>query len=147
MTVINKEIFISGKLMDQVKVIIKEVVTPDEEKLQLELRLRELIHKHEREWITSEYEDRASARIREIEILKTGSKNLTQNILAYAAITAFFFITGFVLSHGLGKMDKEASFIIGNLTGMAAAITKDIYGYYFGSSKSEVDARMRSKQK
>lgn len=38
------------------------------------------------------------------------------------------------------RSHTEESFIIGNLTGMAAAIAKDIYGYYFGSSKGERDA-------
>ena len=37
-------------------------------------------------------------------------------------------------------MTTDESFIIGNLTGLAAAIAKDIYGYYFGSSKGERDA-------
>lgn len=34
-------------------------------------------------------------------------------------------------------MNTEESFVIGNLTGMAGAIAKDIFGYYFGSSKGE----------
>jgi hypothetical protein len=37
-------------------------------------------------------------------------------------------------------MNTEESFIIGNLTGLAGAIAKDIYGYYFGSSKGERDS-------
>jgi hypothetical protein len=39
---------------------------------------------------------------------------------------------------------KGASFIIGNVTGMAAAIAKDVYGYYFGSSKGEREATSKS---
>jgi hypothetical protein len=147
MSIIRKERFIGGKLMEQVKSIIEEIVKNEEEKQRLKLRLGELIKHHEQELLSLEQEDRKWARLREVETLKAGSRNLTQNILAYAAITAFFFMTGFVLAHGLGKMDKEASFIIGNLTGMAAAITKDIYGYYFGSSKGEADARIKTRQR
>ncbi len=39
-------------------------------------------------------------------------------------------------------MNTEASFIVGNVCGIAAAIAKDIYGYYFGSSKGEHDKAM-----
>ena len=50
---------------------------------------------------------------------------------------AFFAITGYIISQGLGKMNSEESLIIGNLTGMAATIAKDIYG----CSKGESDAK------
>ena len=134
-------LFISGKLMDDARLIIDEVITAREEKLQMEIRLRELISQHEQALLHAEFEDRKSARLMELDRLKTGSKNFTQNALAYVGILAFFCITGFIISHGLGKMSTEESFIIGNLTGMAAAIAKDIYGYYFGSSKGESDAK------
>lgn len=135
-----KSLLNGGKLLEGAKNIIDEIVTTKEEKALLETKFKELIFQHEEALIQAEVDDRKSARTREMEVVKSGSLNLTQNILAYAGIAAFFAITGYIISHGLGGMTAEESFIIGNLTGMAGAIAKDIYGYYFGSSKGERDA-------
>lgn len=129
-----------GKLFEKIQALLDEIVTTKEEKQLLEIRLRQIVQQHEQSLLSYAFEDRRSARWRETEVLKTGKLNLTQNVLAYAAIIAFFAMTGFILAHGLGQMNTEESFIIGNLTGMAAAIAKDIYGYYFGSSKGEHDS-------
>lgn len=136
-----KNLFNGGKLLEGARNIIDEIITTKEEKAQLEVRLTELINEHEKALIIAEIDDRKSARQREVDVLKNGSKNLTQNILAYAAIVSFFVITGYIISQGLGTMNTEESFIVGNLTGMAAAIAKDIYGYYFGSSRGETESK------
>lgn len=128
-----------GKLLEGARSVIDEVVTNKEEKAEITRKLEQIFLDHERELIKAENEDKASARNREIEVVKTGSKNLTQNLLAYIAVIAFFAMTGYIISKGLTNMNTETSFIIGNLTGMAGAIAKDIYGYYFGSSKGEHD--------
>ena len=83
--------------------------------------------------------DRADARATEVARLQSGSKNYTQNILAYLGVSAFFFIVAYVIAFGLAEMSSQESFIIGNLTGIAGAICKDIYGYYFGGSKGSSD--------
>lgn len=140
-----KSLLNGGKLLEGAKNIIDEIVTTKEEKAQLETKFKELIFQHEEALIQAEVDDRKSARTREMEVVKSGSLNLTQNVLAYAGIAAFFAITGYIVSHGLGGMTAEESFIIGNLTGMAGAIAKDIYGYYFGSSKGERDASTNRK--
>lgn len=132
-----KELFSGGKLLDGARGIIDEVVTSKEEKAELSIKLEQMLKQHEQEIIKAENEDRISARNREVEVVKSGSRNITQNLLAYIGVTAFFGITGYILSKGLGNMNTEESFIIGNLTGMAGAIAKDIFGYYFGSSKGE----------
>lgn len=142
-----KSLLNGGKLLEGAKNIIDEIVTTKEEKAQLETKFKELIYQHEEALIQAEVDDRKSARTREMEVVKSGSLNLTQNVLAYAGIVAFFAITGYIISHGLGGMTAEESFIIGNLTGMAGAIAKDIYGYYFGSSKGERDALKPSVKK
>jgi len=140
MTGIIRNLLNGGKLLEKAKGIIDEIVTTKVEKAQLEIRFSELIHQHEQALIRAVADDRKSARQGDVGAVKNGSLNLTQNILAYAAVVAFFAITGYILSQGLGKMNSEESFIVGNLTGMAGAIAKDIYGYYFGSSKGERDA-------
>lgn len=128
---------ISGKLFGQVKELIDEVVTTKEEREMLYIRLRELEMHHEQTMSATQVSNVLSARQREVDALKTGVLNLTQNILAYMAIVAFFAMTGYILANGIGTLESDESFIIGNLTGMAAAIAKDIYGYYFGSSRGD----------
>lgn len=92
-------------------------------------------------------EDVKDARSREVETLKNGSKNYTQNILAAVGVIGFFAVTGYVLAYGIGSMTQEAAFVVGNLVGMVAAIAKDIYGYYFGSSKSsEIKTNLLAKR-
>jgi hypothetical protein len=136
-----KELFSGGKLLDSARNIIDEVVTSKEEKASLYIKFQEMITQHNQAIAKLEVADRNSARRREIETMKAGSKNWTQSILAYTGIIGFFSITAYLLSSGLGHMNTEESFIIGNLTGMAGAIAKDIYGYYFGSSKGEYESR------
>lgn len=138
---------ISGKVFGKIKELIDEVVTTKEEKEALKVKLRELEMHHEEAMVKTAMTDVLSARQREVDVKKAGALNLTQNVLAYVAIVAFFAMTGFILSHGIGQLGAEESFIIGNLTGMAAAIAKDIYGYYFGSSKGEHDALQRPRVK
>ena len=57
-----------------------------------------------------------------------------QIILSMIATIAFFAIVGYVIAFGLADLSKEGAFIVGNLTGIAGAIAKDVYGYFFGSS-------------
>lgn len=85
------------------------------------------------------YKDVADARSREIELVKAGAKNYTQNILAYIGVSSFFFIVGYLIVKGLGNMDSQSAYIVGTMTGLSGSIAKDIYGYYFGSSKGSQD--------
>lgn len=108
---------------------------------QLEVQEQELLHNHIKEMaqIELEYEktrvsERQSAHNREIETSKAGDSNAIMKLLAFVGVVAFFAMVAYMLSQGLGDMTKEESFIIGNMTGMVAAIAKDIYGYFFGSS-------------
>ncbi|MEO5980002.1 MAG: hypothetical protein ABIS36_23245 [Chryseolinea sp.] len=135
---------ITGKLFGKIKELIDEVVTTREEKETLYNKLREMEMHHDEAMTAATLNDILSARQREIEVTKSGALNLTQNVLAYVAIVAFFMMTGYILAYGIGNLNAEESFIIGNLTGMAAAIAKDIYGYYFGSSKGERESKSAS---
>jgi len=147
MNEILRNILNGGKLFEKIKDLLDEVITTKEEKGELAIRIQELVQQHEQALLAATVEDKKSARLRETDVLRSGRMNLTQNILAYAAIIAFFAMTGYILSHGIGHMNSEESFIIGNLTGMAAAIAKDIYGYYFGSSKNERDGALNLMKK
>ena len=79
-------------------------------------------------------EDVSSARSREIESLKSGSKNYVQSALAIIGVVAFFGFSGYVVRYGLADMSKESAMIVGTVIGSVMMIGKDIYGYYFGSS-------------
>ncbi|HXA02463.1 MAG TPA: hypothetical protein VNW99_10780 [Cytophagaceae bacterium] len=126
-----------GTLLSGAKGIIDDVVKSKEDREALYTKFQDMLAKHGEEIINMEVQDRDSARKREVETTKAGSRNFTQNVMAYLGVVGFFGIVGYILSRGLGNMTAEESFIIGNLTGMAGAIAKDIYGYYFGSSKGE----------
>src|SRR5688572_8661314 len=102
-----KKLFGEGKLLQGAKDIFDEVITSKEERALLEIKFKEMLNQHEQAIMNAEVEDRKSARQREIDMVKSGSKNLTQNILAYAAVVAFFAITGYIISHGLGNMNSE----------------------------------------
>lgn len=130
---------LGGSLLSGAKGIIDDVVKSKEDKEALYAKFQQMLEQHGEMIQNLEVQDRDSARKREIETTKAGSRNFTQNILAYLGVIGFFGILGFLLSTGLGKMSAEESFIVGNLTGMAGAIAKDIYGYFFGSSKGEHD--------
>ena len=135
------------KVFGKIKALVDEVVTVKEQRENLHQKLRELELRHEEAMIIVAMNDNALARQRESYSFKVRAVSLTQHILAYVAIIGFFAITGYILSHDVGNLDTDESFIIGNLTGMAAAIAKDIYGYYFGSSKGEQDALRRPRTK
>ena len=79
-------------------------------------------------------EDVSSARTREVEALKSGSKNYIQSALAIIGVLAFFGFSGYVVKYGLADMSKESAMIVGTVIGSVMMIGKDIYGYYFGSS-------------
>ena len=102
--------------------------------------------KQEQAGLDSLLADVKDARGREVALIQAGNKNTTQNVLAYIGVSAFFAIVGYVIAIGIGEMTTEASFIVGNLTGISGAICKDIYGYYFGSSRSSAqkDATIQS---
>lgn len=86
------------------------------------------------EFFQAEIADKANARSLEMERVRSGQKNWTQNILAFTGVVAFFTMVGFLLTRGLGNMTTEESFIVGNVTGIVGGIAVNIYSYYFGSS-------------
>lgn len=106
---------------------------------ELEIKNKELINNYLLEMAKVKLEDKKSAREREIELAKANKKNFIQPLLATIGVAAFFGMVGYLIAFGLADMSKEASFIVGNLTGIAGAIAKDIYGYYFGSSQSSAE--------
>lgn len=103
----------------------------------------------EQAYFRMEVEDKASARAREIALIQAGDKNVTQNVLGYAAVAGFFGLVFYLVVHGLDDMSQEASFIIGNMLGIVAAIANNVYSYYYGTtrdSRKKTDILARNQQ-
>jgi outer membrane lipoprotein SlyB len=121
---------------------------------QLENEQKAMLNKHieamadiNLEYERTRVEERKSAHNREVQLADSGKSNLIQPLLATIGVMAFFGMVAYMLGQGLGDMTKEESFIIGNVTGMVAAIGKDIYGYYFGSSSGSKEKTQHLKAK
>lgn len=113
--------------------------------IQNEAMLNEHIQKMasiELEYERTRVEERKSAHEREVNLVKAGASNQEQVILAFIGVGSFFFLVAHIVVNGLPQMDKETAFIVGSLIGSASMIAKDIYGYYFGSSKGSKDKTM-----
>lgn len=104
-------------------------LTPEDQQRFLELRKLDI------QELDAVLADTANARGREIEITKSG-KNYLQNILAILGVATFIFIVLYVLIKGLKDVPTEVNLLIGTVIGAAIGTYKDIYGYYFGSSRS-----------
>lgn len=75
--------------------------------------------------------DRASARLREVEV-----KDWIPGTLATVTSLGFFGILIYIIGWGIGQgvVPPEAYGIIGILIGQIGAKTEQVYNYYFGSS-------------
>lgn len=131
-----------GAAVEKVGGVVDKFVTTDAEREAAKLELTREINRAAEEMVrlASAQEDAllkdvASARTREVALAQAGQKNYDQKGLAYIGVIAFFGMVFYILNQGLGTMSSEESFIIGNVTGLVGAIAKDIYGYYFGSSR------------
>jgi hypothetical protein len=120
-----------ASILDAVKdqVLKSDKLTPEDKETALKFL------EEDRKYFEIEMQDRADARNREIEVSKT-SKNYVQNTLAFLGVGTFIFIVLFVLIKGLKDVPPEVNLLIGTVIGAAIGTYKDIYGYYFGSSRS-----------
>lgn len=77
-------------------------------------------------------EDTASARVRDIEFLKAGKRNVRGDFLAYMAIGA---LIGTILLLFVFPVPEPSRELLLVVLGALIAIIKDVYGFEFGSSK------------
>lgn len=75
--------------------------------------------------------DRSSARDREIDLDKAGTRDYTQQFLILAIITAIIII---IVILGFGKIDSNEITILSVIATMLAREIKSIIDYYFGGS-------------
>jgi len=110
----------------------------------VKLRELEMAHRETLEKIVLEHErirlaDVASARARQVDSEKaTGKRDTNLYVLAWVSVIGFYVILAIALVVDMptSEMAKTA---LAMLFGALVGNTKDVYGYFFGSSKSSVD--------
>lgn len=119
-----------------IKGIIKEAkeranLKPEDE-MELQKYAAEL-YAIESEFYKTEVDDRKNARTYSLEILKYGTKNFSQSILAFSAIIGFFYCL-YLLFYGpdIDGFKRDALLI---MLGTLGTIVSNIYAFHFGSSK------------
>lgn len=90
-----------------------------------------LAHQQMKELYELEVRDRESARLREVEIAKTGKFDILFNITGFIGLSVFCFIIYVIVFRDIPEKNKEL-FI--HLIGICEGIVLSIFGYYFGSA-------------
>jgi hypothetical protein len=90
-----------------------------------------LAQQHLKEMYELEVRDRESARIREVEIAKTGKFDLLFTLTGLIGLGVFVFIVYAIVYLDIPEKNKEL-FI--HLIGIAEGVVLSIFGYYFGSA-------------
>ncbi len=90
-----------------------------------------LAQQHLKEMYELEVRDRESARVREVEIAKTGKFDLLFTLTGLIGLGVFVFIVYAIVYLDIPEKNKEL-FI--HLIGIAEGVVLSIFGYYFGSA-------------
>ena len=122
-------------LVGQASSIIDEVVTTDEERLQLKQKFEEVVKSHEKDMFSLEVKDRDSARTMFMD------DSFIQKILAIIFTCAYFLISYFMFKcfvmNTLELSDYEIGFISTVFGAMSSKVNTIIDFFFGGSSKSK----------
>tara|TARA_R110002020_G_scaffold43610_1_gene126524 strand:- start:217 stop:609 length:393 start_codon:yes stop_codon:yes gene_type:complete len=122
-------------LVGQASSIIDEVVTTDEERLQLKQKFEEVVKNHEKDMFSLEVKDRDSARTMFMD------DSFIQKILAIIFTCAYFLISYFMFKcfvmNTLELSDYEIGFISTVFGAMSSKVNTIIDFFFGGSSKSK----------
>ncbi len=122
-------------LVGQASTIIDEVVTTDEERLQLKQKFEEVVKTHEKDMFALEVKDRDSARTMFMD------DSFIQKILAIIFTCAYFLISYFMfncfITNTLELSDYEIGFISTVFGAMSSKVNTIIDFFFGGSSKSK----------
>ena len=120
-------------LVGQASTIIDEVVTTDEERIQLKQQFEKVVKNHEKEMFELEVKDRDSAR----EIYKDDA--IIQKVLAIIFTIAYFFLSytmfKYFVLNTLELSDYEIGFISTVFGAMSSKVNTIIDFFFGGSSK------------
>ena len=118
-------------LVGQASNIVDEVVTTEEERLQLKQKFEEVVQNHEKEMYSLEVEDRKSARSMFID------DSFIQKVLAIIFTLAYFLISYFMFKcfvmNTLELSDYEIGFI-STVFGAMSSKVNTIIDFFFGGS-------------
>jgi hypothetical protein len=120
-------------LVGQATNIIDEVVTTDEERIQLKQQFEKVVKEHEKDMFALEVKDRESAR----EIYKDDA--IIQKVLAIIFTVAYFFLSytmfKYFVLNTLELSDYEIGFISTVFGAMSSKVNTIIDFFFGGSSK------------
>jgi len=120
-------------LVGQASTIIDEVVTTDEERIQLKQQFKKAVKEHEKDMFALEVKDRDSAR----EIYKDDA--IIQKVLAIIFTVAYFFLSytmfKYFVLNTLELSDYEIGFISTVFGAMSSKVNTIIDFFFGGSSK------------
>tara|TARA_A100001037_G_scaffold229054_1_gene207182 strand:- start:616 stop:1062 length:447 start_codon:yes stop_codon:yes gene_type:complete len=119
---------VGGILPDQGALgIVKNLIDKDET---IDPATKQMLHEQVVETYKLEVEDRDSARKREVEILKTGSKDWMMNVTGIIGLGSFIFLIYAIVFITVPEHNSE---LMIHTTGIVEGIVLSIVGYYFGS--------------
>ena len=107
--------------------IVKNLIDKDEN---IDPATKQMLHEQVVETYKLEVEDRDSARKREVEILKTGSKDWMMNVTGIIGLSSFAFLIYAIVFITVPEHNSE---LMIHTTGIVEGIVLSIVGYYFGS--------------
>jgi|TARA_B100000035_G_scaffold68357_1_gene55862 hypothetical protein len=107
--------------------IVKNLIDKDEN---IDPATKQMLHEQLVETYKLEVEDRDSARKREVEILKTGSKDWMMNVTGIIGLGSFIFLIYAIVFITVPEHNSE---LMIHTTGIVEGIVLSIVGYYFGS--------------
>jgi len=108
--------------------IVKNLIDGSEE---LTPEEKAMLHQHIKDIYGMEIQEKASAREREVEILKAGGSDWLFNVTGIVGLVVFCFIVYAIVYLQVPNENKE---IWIHLIGISEGVVLSIFGYYFGSS-------------
>lgn len=129
-----KGIFTSGSVVKDLGDIIDNVTTSKEEKIRAITDQMVKAQEHALKVYEAEVADRNSARLREVEIAKTGRFDYMMMITGAVGLSAFVFIVYTLAFRQVPEGNKEL-FI--HMVGIVEGVVLTIFAYYYGTSKGE----------
>jgi hypothetical protein len=119
---------------------ITQAISQDPEAA-LKLRMADMqyqleLNKQDLEETKTYFEDKDSARSREVEFVKaTGRRDTLQAVLAIFGVCASVGLICALIFYGLPAMTPEAAALVGGFIGIIISEYKTVFQYFFGSSR------------
>ena len=123
--------------IDNVKDVldIKAKENPNDPKIQaLKIEFEKMQNTFKKEMYELEVADRDSARQRQVEIAKSGKKDLLYNVAGFIGLGVFAFVVYSIIYLEVPPSNKE---IFIHLIGIVEGVALSIFGFFFGTSDTE----------